>query len=145
MQGDSLSLDDLSLIGNETINRRTLSTTAWTIDSETSVTELIVEKDAVTSKISNEEGVSFLKFENNRNDVLRITKADDSVTITNREFSLNSDSEVQKSMCANTKIFIKPSEFQLIDSAVNTSMNQSNLFSMVHEIAFKTNKTALCW
>lgn len=145
LKNSDLSLDDLSLIGNEIINRRTLSTTAWTINNAITVQELVVDQSAITKTLNNEQGISILTFANQKGDFLRITKSDNVIAITNRESLLNSANK-RFSTCAKTQNYIKPNAIvRELQATQNISFLSLNTLSIFQEIAFKRNSIKMCW
>ncbi|MBU1126365.1 MAG: hypothetical protein ABH826_00720 [Patescibacteria group bacterium] len=143
-EGSGAQLDDLARLGNEIISRKTLSTAAWTIDKETTVTEIVSLPDNIQSNISTDQGITTLSFSNEAGDYVRIIKSEETVVITNRQYSLNLIETKASSLCANTQQFMKPNELLALRND-NSIIRSVKPISAIKEIAFKKKKTIFCW
>lgn len=143
-QGSQATLDELTTIGNELMQINNLSTTSWTIQDGTRISEIISNKDDVKSGLVSENGINTLQFSSLSDNQLRIIQSNDAISLSNRKTSLNTEENTYKSTCARTNQFLKLENLLKIYAAYGSSP-VVDLPLPFNEIAFKKNKTFFCW
>ena len=145
-----LTIEELATIGNEIINRKSLSTTAWTIEDGTEVEEIRVEQNSVQSTIDSNNDFSFISLENTTGDQIRIVKTDTQVSFANRIISTEiSQLSLTSSCLTDAHSYIK-SEKHLNKNKDNKVFTPKleQLFSGLNyfsEIAISNKKVRFCW
>ncbi len=144
------SIDELAAIGRDMMARRTLTTTALTSATGENFEEIVVNDEHLESDIRAEEDFSYILIENNNGDVLRITRTDNSLVLSNRDISAEISEFSPKSDClvrANNFENIKRLQEEFIDSNDITAPFEQGLFSTftINELAISKRKTRLCW
>ncbi|MCH8049490.1 hypothetical protein IH979_02140 [Patescibacteria group bacterium] len=147
---NQLSLDDLAVLGEDIINRVTLTRTVLTIEDGTEILEIRADSENVSSTIQAEEEFSLITLENTKGNRVRITKTNGLITISNRVISSEiSDFSLQTDCLADAHSFLKPSALYTELRNFQVNLVPTKLFQefplFFKEIAFNTNKARLCW
>lgn len=138
INNSELELEHLAEIAKEVINRKNLSTTAWTLEDETVVQEIISDPKSIQSNFSSTENTSLITITNTNGDILRISKTSENIIISNFEPSLENNNQSKFSNCTNGNEFIHP-------SILNQSLKQNEIILNFGTIVFNTSKTTFCW
>lgn len=83
-----LTTEALADLGNSLISQYALTTTAWTTNDGSTFEEIRVDTNAIETEIESQDGLTSITSRVG-NDVVRITKSSELITISNRELSSN--------------------------------------------------------
>lgn len=147
---NNIELDKLAIIGQELINRQTLSTTAWTISDGSHYKEIRVKNNQIESSIDSNEDYSFITLKNQDGNQIRIIKTLDQVTISNRAVSSEISQSSPVSTClSSAHSYIRPQEITnlLQNKLIFTPKDEQVFASLNHfsEIAISNEKVKFCW
>ncbi|MFH1631983.1 MAG: hypothetical protein ABIA47_03130 [bacterium] len=139
---DQLDFEELAMIAEDIINRRSLSTLVWTIEDGTTVEEIRADSETIVSDIRAEADYSIISVTNQNGDIIRITRTKDKVTISNRDIALELAELSIKSSCNSRSTTWMNTEVlpQSIDPA-----SLSNLIGAFKEISVSSGSIRLCW
>jgi hypothetical protein len=144
------SIDELAAIGRDMMARRTLTTTALTSVTGEKFEEIVLNDEHLESDIRAEEDFSYILLKNTAGDVLRLTKTESSLVISNRDISAEISEFSPTSDCllrANTFVDIQTLQEEFITPHSITPPFEQGLFSTfsIREVAISKKKTRLCW
>lgn len=140
----NISVDDASAIGKDLMNRMHLSTVQWTSDDGEVFEELRADTEDLVLDIRAEEYYTFLTLTKGDN-VLRITKTPEILTISNRDVVIT-DATTPHSAClrhahtwVSTDAWLKILGTDVTDGLLTTFIEGTT------EIALSARKIRLCW
>lgn len=141
------SIEDLAVIGQDIINRSSLQQTSFVLEDGTRVSELRARRGSITSDLSAGDQVSTISLQNTDGDVLRISKSDDIVIITNRETATESDTQPVSACRRSLNYFVRPNDLisAISEPHLYAEMSGSSLDLLFSEIAFGKRNTYYCW
>ena len=145
-----VDLQEAAEIAKNLLSQHNLSTTALTIDSETTVSEIRSSTQNIVVDVQDEASTTLLTAQDETGNIMRIAHSDESLVLSNRETPLTLEPYLHESAClssAHSSVLTA----QLLESDVLAqafgSPNQRLpfLLSISHEIAISNRSTALCW
>ncbi len=139
-----LSTEELANLASKLINPTCLSTTALTIDKETTVLEIISNNNNLKPFISINDDTSFVKVENCNNHQVQITKTPNLITITNSENLLNISGNQ-----TDLKTIIYPKKLTDIylknASSIQSYLSGALLYSQFEKIEIANSSIKIFW
>lgn len=139
-----ISVDDASAIGKDLMNRMFLSTVQWTSDDGEVFEELRADTEDLVLDIQAEEYYTFLTL-TMENNVLRITKTPEILTISNRDVAI-ADAITPHSTCLrNAHTWVSADAWLKIIGADVKDGLLATFIEGTTEIALNARKIRLCW
>lgn len=149
LTGSNLDIEQLVSIAESIVGQNALTTTAWTTEDGTSFDEIRVNSDLIETEIQTEQGITIITSRSHNNDVIRISKASDIITIANRDFSPNNEPvEIQSTCMPNAESILQWEELTnalSLNTEYSTKQSKSNVLTLFTEIVAGPSGTYLCW
>lgn len=145
MSAKDLTVEEVAALGKDIIGRTSLSTQEWTSPDGESYSELRIDPLTIATDIRAEEDFTFITLSAG-DERLRLTKTPDTLTISNRDITIDSTVEPQ-STCLNNALFWMNSALfveETHDEVQRDPLTRSLLRSF-SEIAVNSHKIRFCW
>lgn len=141
-----LTSEELAAVGRDMMNRSSLSTQPWTIDDGSIYKEIVGPGDDIAVDIRAEEGFIYISLKDSSGNIIRMTKTPYSLTIANREISVEKGKIVRSSCLRSANSWMTTS--RNTDKLLASTRNEDAISVFIHnfsEIAVGNSETRLCW
>lgn len=143
---DDLTSEELASIGKDIMNRSILSTQSWTLEDGSTYQEIVGSSDDVAVEIRAEEDFTYVSLKSSGEDVIRMTKTPDQLTIANREIDVAQGKRAESECLHNAHSWLLTDILDLtVDATVAPDSALSIFIGMFGEIAINNGKIRLCW
>jgi len=138
-----IKVQDLAKLQQELLKQFNLSTTALTMEDNTTIQEIRSNTDSFVSSISTDDNTQFITASDTQGNTIYLTKTDSIIVLSNRESPLITRKNLISSCSASAHSILFPK--QLVPRYTNITTNQLPIFFSMSEIAITNSDLLFCW